>query len=238
MGPVMPRDLTRQNQLFWADYAVPMGTLEARVIRELLGPSRGQRMRLLDVGCARGEFASSLETMGWESAGVDISIENAVGASQRGVGTALADLSSGLPFADAVFDAIVAKEIIEHVVDTRLLLQECLRILRPRGRLIVGTPNLASLTNRLRLLFGRYPGWMDFELQTGCGHVRYYTRKVLRAQLRSVGFEAGRELGTAMSLPVLGRFVRGDGPAILGLAGRAIPSLADIIVIEATKGAA
>ena len=175
--------------------------------------------------------------MGWESVGVDISIENAHRTSGCGVSAALADLSSCLPFADGVFDAVVAKEVIEHVVDTRLLLEECRRVLCPGGRLIVGTPNLASLTNRVRLAFGRYPGWMDYELETGSGHVRYYTRKVLRTQLQSVGFNVGRELGTALSLPFLGRFVAGDGPAILGLAGRAIPSLAEIIVIEAWKGA-
>jgi ubiquinone/menaquinone biosynthesis C-methylase UbiE len=47
-----------------------------------------------------------------------------------------------LPFADASFDVITAFQFIEHIVPRKEFLRECLRVLRPGGRLLVTTPNV------------------------------------------------------------------------------------------------
>jgi len=44
------------------------------------------------------------------------------------------------------FDTIVAGEIIEHLDHPMLFLEECKRILKPDGRLIITTPNMNSIT--------------------------------------------------------------------------------------------
>jgi 2-polyprenyl-3-methyl-5-hydroxy-6-metoxy-1,4-benzoquinol methylase len=207
--------------------------MEVRRFTELLAMEKVGR--LLDVGCADGQFAEHLARLGWTSFGIDISQTNAYMATQRGVMTTVGDLGSSLPFGSNIFDAIVAKNVIEHLLDTRLLLTECWRVLQPKGCLILSTANLASLSNRLRLLFGLYPGWMDYQLENSVGHVRYYISSILRQQLASVGFRIEREVGTTLVVPLLARFLPQDRVRLLILLGRMFPSLSPHLVIKARK---
>jgi len=55
------------------------------------------------------------------------------------------------------FNCVLAGEIIEHIIDTDSFLDEINRILMDNEILIITTPNLANLENRIRLVIGRYP---------------------------------------------------------------------------------
>lgn len=59
------------------------------------------------------------------------------------------------PFADGTFDTIYLGELIEHTWDPRQMIRECYRMLKPRGVLIIDTPNVYSLHTLLRLFFKR-----------------------------------------------------------------------------------
>ena len=80
------------------------------------------------------------------------------GAFRRPAGArwVVADISAGsgptwaptcrrLPFRDAVFDAIKATELLEHVPDVARALGECRRVLRPGGHLVITAPFLERL---------------------------------------------------------------------------------------------
>lgn len=61
-----------------------------------------------------------------------------------------------LPFEDGSVDVVLFTEVLEHIpVGPGRLFQEICRVLRPRGRLLLSVPNVASLKNRLKLLIGR-----------------------------------------------------------------------------------
>ena len=45
-----------------------------------------------------------------------------------------------LPFADDQFDLIALLDTVEHIADELAVLQECQRVLKPGGRLIVTVP--------------------------------------------------------------------------------------------------
>jgi 2-polyprenyl-3-methyl-5-hydroxy-6-metoxy-1,4-benzoquinol methylase len=156
-------------------------------------PARG---RALDVAAGSGIVAGELSRQGWELSALDLSPELVAQIHERGISDAhVHDLSGGpLPFPDGAFNAVFAGEIIEHLVDTRGFLLELFRVLAPGGLVVITTPNLASFENRVRLLLGVYPAWVDYELG-GEGHVRAYTLRTLRTQLRSCGFEVERIAG-------------------------------------------
>lgn len=86
------------------------------------------------------------------------------------------------------FDVVLCSEVIEHVQgNPRTAFAALLRFVRPGGRLIVTTPNLARLFNRIKLLLGWTPlerigpaGW--------AGHFREYTRGEIVEFLQASGF--------------------------------------------------
>jgi SAM-dependent methyltransferase len=61
------------------------------------------------------------------------------------------------PFSAGSVDLIVANQILEHTKEIFWILDQVFRSLKVGGHLLVGVPNVASLHNRLRLLFGVHP---------------------------------------------------------------------------------
>ena len=58
---------------------------------------------------------------------------------------AIAGNALQLPFRDRTLDAVVAFEVLEHLPDVALALDEMLRVVRRPGYIIIGLPNHASL---------------------------------------------------------------------------------------------
>lgn len=144
--------------------------------------------RLLDIGCSSGDWAAHWHSRGWKCAGIDIDQKNVAIARQRGIDAVHCDLNkSPLPFENETFDLVFAGEVIEHLIDTDGFLSEVYRCMRPGGHVLLTTPNLVSFENRLRILLGIYPIWVNYNL-SGSGHVRAYTPRVLKKQLREHGF--------------------------------------------------
>jgi SAM-dependent methyltransferase len=101
------------------------------------------------------------------------------------------------PYDDGSFEIVLACELIEHLLrDPMHLVLECRRILGDGGRLIVTTPNVASLTSVARVLHGydnpqissayRRP---HADAPEEVPHVREYTAFELRDALKAGGFE-------------------------------------------------
>ena len=217
------------------DYAQHRVDLRESRIRKLLGLLGTETPgRLLDVGCAGGELAALLATHGWRVQGAEAEPALVEAARARGVDTRAVDLDRApLPWSDGAFDAVVAAEVIEHVIDTDHLLAEIARVLRTRGVLVITTPNLASLENRLRLLLGRYPMWMDVGVE-GTGHLRYYTPGVLRRQLAQHGLTVERHVGNWVPL-VPQRWLDDRRAPWLAVTGDWWPSLAMGILVKARR---
>ncbi len=98
---------------------------------------------VLDVGCGRAWVAGHLAPTGAEVWSLDISPINPARALERypdGRHYGIAADAFHLPFKDRVFDAVVASEIIEHVVDPARFVSELMRVVRPGGVLVVTTP--------------------------------------------------------------------------------------------------
>ena len=104
-------------------------------------------LRLLDIGCGGGLLCEPMSRLGFSVTGVD--------ASERNIGTASAHAAEqGLQIdyrastAEALvaageppFDVILNMEVIEHVADPAAYLQDCARLLKPGGLMIVATLN-------------------------------------------------------------------------------------------------
>jgi len=100
----------------------------------------------------------------------------------------------------APFDVIIWLEVIEHIQDSPIyIFKEFERLLRPGGCLIVGTPNAARLSSRLRLLRGKHPyhhtiKHMYYMAEQYLGHRREYLPSEIDAILQWEGFEIQRRI--------------------------------------------
>jgi 2-polyprenyl-3-methyl-5-hydroxy-6-metoxy-1,4-benzoquinol methylase len=190
--------------------------------------------RLLDIGCSRGDWADLWQSRGWQVAGIDVNRDHIAIAQNSGVDARFCDLNRDpLPFDDAQFDLIFAGEVIEHLVDTDGFLNEIYRCCKLGGNLLLTTPNLASFENRIRLLLGIYPKWLNYNFEES-GHVRGYTSRALKRQLAVHGFRVLRHVGNWVPF-IPQHFIDDIKMPALAITGDLLPGLAMDIIVLARK---
>jgi SAM-dependent methyltransferase len=92
-------------------------------------------------------------------------------------------------------DVVICSEVIEHLQAAPVpVLRYLGDALTDGGRLILQTPNAASLPNRLRLLLGRNPYEPIREEPRNPGHFHEYTVSELRDAVAAAGLEVERVL--------------------------------------------
>jgi SAM-dependent methyltransferase len=132
---------------------------------------RGERGRVLDLGCGSGRFSAVLAAAGFKVDGVDIE-ERAVTIGQRimarrGLDAHLytADMGNLPPsVAAGGYDIVVCLEVLEHVSDWRELLASGGRLLRPGGILVVSVPRDPHQFSVLDSYAGHLRRFRDVEL--------------------------------------------------------------------------
>lgn len=136
-----------RNSIEAADY-------DGRAYRSLIYPQRywqqkrfhiitemleGQTNSILDVGCGSSKIIQFLPG----AVGLDYNLSKL--RYLRPFHRRLVHGSVfGLPFADNTFETVICSQVIEHIPDTIGAVSELLRVLRPGGRLILGTPDYAG----------------------------------------------------------------------------------------------
>lgn len=125
-----------------------------------------QPRALLDVGCGDGSFLFQyLKTKPELFCGIEAAPSLKKKAEERGIQVAAVDLNGRWPYEENQFDVVHCAQVIEHLHNTRLFLQEMLRVLKPGGTALVTSENLASFLNLGALMLGYTP----FTLMRVCG---------------------------------------------------------------------
>jgi len=145
---------------------------------------------ILEIGSSDGEFLYSLKEKGWDVSGLEISEHAAQKARDKGVDTTVHDANHPLPLTDNSMDVIVAGEVIEHLFEDKEFLNECHRVLKQGGTLILTTPNLTSLKNRIFMLFGFNP-WYAIEDH----HYHVYTYPLIQDLFKRSNFNQSKFQG-------------------------------------------
>jgi 2-polyprenyl-3-methyl-5-hydroxy-6-metoxy-1,4-benzoquinol methylase len=170
--------------------ALPEGLEPAdfgRRSRFLLGHVR-PGMRVLDVGCGEGRFATELVGAGARVTGLEVAEEPLRRARARHpeLELALVEQSGRWPLPDASFDLVWAGEVIEHVGDTAAWLSELRRVLRSGGSLLISTPANEPLA-LLAAALSRRSFAARFDPRGG--HLRFYSRSTLTRLIEDFGFQ-------------------------------------------------
>ncbi len=105
-------------------------------------------VRLMDLGCGRGEWLGLLNEQGWQAEGVDINKVMVQDCVNKGLSVVQQDVISYLKqqSSDSIL-AVTAFHIIEHIPFASLLslFEESIRVLKPGGLIIFETPNVENI---------------------------------------------------------------------------------------------
>ncbi|MBI3893026.1 MAG: class I SAM-dependent methyltransferase [Candidatus Wallbacteria bacterium] len=208
--------------------------LRVNVVKDMLREhvwKKDTGAKVLDIGCNDGTISSQLLGLGVKVCGLDLSEESARMAVEKGIDARVGNAREKLPYEDGGFDAVFAGEIIEHLYDPEAFMRDVRRILKPGGAVVLTTPNLASLGNRMRLLFGRYPKLMSPYLSEGMGdHIHMFTVETLERLFVKTGFFQNDIASSSISLSR-----EGFGPPYFPLLAGLCPSFGDLLISKGQK---
>jgi len=208
-----------------ADLASAFQTYRVAKVLDIYLPNPDERV--LDLGCAWGTFSFALADRVREVVGIDFSERSVQFCEER----ARAQGKDNLHFvrADAQetgleadsFDLIIAADFFEHVYadESANVVKECLRLLKPEGRISIWLPNPGHALELLK----RH----DIILKHDPSHVDYKSMPRMKALLSAAGFDVERAYYAESHLPVLRTMER----AFLGV----VPQLRRRIALLARK---
>ena len=138
------KDSTEAVRSKFGDHFDKASAYYSRYIKFILHNTHKYPARILDVGCGSSWSTLLLRKEGHDAIGLDLHIsavepKNFVSRFPY----FQADVQC-LPFSDSSFDIVAMHSVLEHLQDPKYALNECARILKDEGRLMIVGPNLLS----------------------------------------------------------------------------------------------
>jgi 2-polyprenyl-3-methyl-5-hydroxy-6-metoxy-1,4-benzoquinol methylase len=101
--------------------------------------------KVLDTGCGLGYGASYMAPHTFNITGIDYDKEVIERNKNEYSNVTNLDFIQGaippLPFRDSTFDVVTSYQFIEHIHHRKEFIKECLRVLKPGGKVLITTPN-------------------------------------------------------------------------------------------------
>lgn len=166
---------------------------------------------VLDLGCGNGAFSDTLSQNGLDVTGMDFSLSG-IEIARRNYPNVHFEQHDTLtplpPEHHGGYDAVIAVEVIEHLLLPRKLLENSLFALKPKGVFIVTTPYHGYFKNLSLALTNKFDDhWhplRDF------GHVKFFSQATITQLFLECGFvdvkilTVGRIPALARSMMVIG----------------------------------
>lgn len=136
--------------------------------------------RVLDIGCARGDYVNYLHRLGYDICGIDLLVSAAWCESDAAGRFVVGDIHN-LPIENGRFDTTILFNVLEHIGNVERALAEISRVLRPQGNLLLVVPNCEDAE-----VF--YLANLHFYHWTDLSHLHAFTSESIEATLVSTGF--------------------------------------------------
>ena len=118
-------------------------TIFDKRIAEILNKRYLKKGSVLDIGCGYGNYLQVLGKLGHKTIGIDSDVDSEEVCKKKGIRFYKMDLDKKkLPFHTKSIDNIICIHFIEHLKDTIGFLEECYRVLKKDGRIVVICPDL------------------------------------------------------------------------------------------------
>jgi SAM-dependent methyltransferase len=188
---------------------------------------RGIPGDLVEVGCGDGAFLQHLERLGFRVTGVEPS--HPFRAHARGTGFTVHDAYVGArgPVPGGPYDAVVARQVLEHVFDIGSFMTALVESLRPGGRGLIEVPNLDTAISAGRF----YDFFPD--------HVNYFSPATLQYACCVGGFrvlDVQSTFGAEFLVAFVERPAHQDPAELAGSRAILVSALTDYIARERSEG--
>ncbi len=167
---------------------------EWQAVRKLLPFPPG---KALDVGAGSGIASFALAKDGWDTTALEPDPSNTVGGGAIRTLAEKADIKitlvqefgEQLPFPDAAFDVIHARQVLHHANDLGKFCRELFRVLKPGGTLVATREHVISRRGQLARFLERHP------LHNLYGGENAFLLKDYKKALSAAGFRLERVIG-------------------------------------------
>jgi ubiquinone/menaquinone biosynthesis C-methylase UbiE len=129
--------------------------------------------RILDLGCAVGNYCQELARLGFDCVGVDINGAYVEVARKKGIEAYV--VKESLPFDDRSFDTVIILETLEHARDPETVLKEARRV--ARKNILITVPDNTAFDALKKLS-------LTFEHMLERDHANFFTKGSLEGLLR------------------------------------------------------
>lgn len=142
----------------------------------------GPGLRLMEIGCGAGVLLREARQRGWHADAIELSAELATRArlnnpeAQITTGDIQTYEPQGPPY-----DAVIALDVLEHVLQPLTMVENCREMLRPGGLLLLQTPNTRSFRARTE--------GAKWDMLDPAQHMNLFSPDALRVLLTTVGFD-------------------------------------------------
>ena len=109
---------------------------------QMIQQAAGERVQgnVFEIGVGLGAYLARLAQHAQQAIGLDVEHERTMQAHQY-VDQVVCGVGEFLPFPQNNFDLILSNEVLEHVQDDRKSVEEMVRTIKPRGRILLFCPN-------------------------------------------------------------------------------------------------
>ena len=147
----------------------------------------GWNKSVLELGAAAGHITRALNDQGCRVTAVEYDQEAAVDLKQYADEVIVGDLNDPSIFAgiSSQFDAVLAGDVLEHLITPQQALSRAARLLRPGGQVVVSLPHVGHVDVRLSLLQGKF-NYRQFGLLDAT-HLRFFTLKTVKELVKECG---------------------------------------------------
>jgi len=176
--------------------------------------SHNKKLRILDIGCAEGELVLLLALKGHDVTAADISknyLEKVVKSAQEN-STKIRIMKCNIEdnisqFEDEKFDVIFFMDVIEHLRNPLIALENIRHLLNDDGVLFIHTPNVFTLSRLLRYIVARTK-LIDYYEPSKLAdlHFQTYDYLTLEKTLNFIGLKIHEIIPTKLTLPLVCRF--------------------------------
>lgn len=154
--------------------------------------------KMLEIGCAHGEFLGKMAALAWSVEGIESSKEVGAQVFAAGFNVFCGPLES-VPFPKDRFNLAVGWMVIEHLHDSSLGLRKLLSCLRPGGWLAISIPN----TTNFNLLLYK-DKWFALQMPN---HLYHFDRGIIISLFTKSGYRV-RQIFHHPSINVLSHSIQ------------------------------